>query len=761
MEEISGLAIHVRGIVQGVGFRPFVYQLAVKNNLNGWVRNTSNGVDIEIVGNRESLDNFANELKSSPPPLARIDEIRISKMLVDSVYTQFNIIESKSNPSQFIPISPDISICPDCLKELFDPSNRRYRYPFINCTNCGPRFSIVKDIPYDRPLTTMSEFPMCPDCHGEYQNPMDRRFHAQPTACPDCGPSLLFSQSCEISVTKEDALQSARLAIQSGRILAVKGLGGFHLACDAGNIKSVNGLRNRKKRVEKPFALMAFSIETIRKYCFINDEEQTLLESRQRPIVLLDKLPDCTLPEGLAPGQSTLGFMLPYTPLHYLLLEPAENFPEVLVMTSGNLSEEPIAYEDDDANIRLSSLADAFLTHNRGIHMRVDDSVMRVVVHSPIFTRRSRGFAPDPLILPFPVSPIFAAGAELKNHFTLTRDSYAFYSHFIGDLENYETLQSYEQAITHFEHLFRIQPEVLVCDLHPDYLSTRYIQTRSQQENLPVIQVQHHHAHLAACLVENDWPSDEPAIGLTFDGTGYGVDGTIWGGEVLIGGYTGFTRRFYLQNFRLPGGDIAVRNPARTALAVLESAQLPWDEDIPSVQYFHQEEKNIIRSQLIHEINSPVTSSMGRLFDAVSSLIGIRHSVTYEGQAAIEMEALSEKTETGFYEFEINAGVINYQSLISAILSDYRAHISSAIISARFHNSVTNLCLEVCHRIRNESDISTVALSGGVWQNAFLLSKTVQLLEAKKFKVLIHHKVPTNDACISLGQAAIAARMKH
>ncbi len=475
--------------------------------------NTSSGVEIEINGKSQALDSFLNELTSSPPPLARIDEI-ISNSILNSGYTQFEIIESRSDPSHFIPISPDISICPDCLQELFDPSNRRYRYPFINCTNCGPRFSIIKDIPYDRPFTTMSDFPMCPECRHEYENPMDRRFHAQPVACPVCGPSIAYSQKGWTETKNEDALIAARAAIQSGKILAIKGLGGFHLACDAGNSSAVQELRQRKKRVEKPFALMSFSTDIIRKFCIVSDEEQALLESRQRPIVLLEKRPDCKLPEELAPGQKTLGFMLPYTPLHYLLMAQQSGFPEVLVMTSGNLSEEPIAYDDDDAHLRLSPPADACLTPNRGIHMRVDDSVTRIVNHSPVFIRRSRGYAPDPFNLPFSVPTIFAAGAELKNHFTLTRDSYVFHSHFIGDLENYETLQSYEQAITHFERLFRIKPELLACDLHPDYLSTRYTQTRSQQENLPLVQVQHHHAHLAACLLENNWDTNEPSLDL-------------------------------------------------------------------------------------------------------------------------------------------------------------------------------------------------------------------------------------------------------
>ncbi|HEX7555417.1 MAG TPA: carbamoyltransferase HypF, partial [Leptolinea sp.] len=708
--ELAGMAIQVRGIVQGVGFRPFVYQLADKHHLTGWVCNSSNGVEIEINGKKPALQAFLQELKLSPPPLARIDELLSKQCNIDN-YTQFTIIESKSDPSQFIPVSPDISICPDCLQELFDPPNRRYRYPFINCTNCGPRFTIIKDIPYDRPLTTMADFQMCPDCQAEYQDPLDRRFHAQPIACPVCGPELTFIKKGEMITGNNAALISARSAIKQGQIMAVKGLGGFHLACDATNQSTVRELRNRKKRIEKPFALMAFSVDEIRSCCEVSMEEQKLLESPQHPIVLLKRRQHCVLPVELAPGQTTLGFMLPYTPMHYLLMEQVDDFPNFLVMTSGNLSEEPIAYKDDDARERLSSLADGFLTHNREIHMRVDDSVMRVVEKASVFTRRSRGFAPDPFKLPFSVQPLLAVGAELKNHFTLTRDSYAFHSHYIGDLENYETLQSFEQGIVYFEKLFRITPELIVCDLHPDYLSTRYAQTRSNVDGIPMVQIQHHHAHLAACLIENNWDTDEPVIGLTFDGTGYGSDGTIWGGEVLVGGYQGYQRRFHLDPFLLPGGDKSVRVPARTALALLHKYQIDWDEKLPSVNFLNSEELNVVKSQLINQINSPFTSSIGRLFDAVSSLIGIRQQITYEGQAAIELETIADPYETNSYEFKISDAIFDPQPLITAILHDQNNHVPAKTIAARFHNGLAAACLSMCNKIRQDTNIKTVVLS--------------------------------------------------
>lgn len=758
--ELNGLNIHVRGIVQGVGFRPFIYQTAVKNQLSGWVCNSSRGVEIEVVGNSKDLIAFLNEVKSCPPPLSRIDEI-FSNEISGKHYTQFEIIDSISDPGDFIPISPDISICPDCLQELFDPENRRYRYPFINCTNCGPRFSIIKNIPYDRPYTTMAGFELCPDCQHEYQDPLDRRFHAQPIACPVCGPSIKYTdRDGNILAINDEAIQRAREGIRQGKILAIKGLGGYHLACDAANIVSVGLLRERKRRVGKPFALMANSSEIISQFCKISEEERDLLESRQRPIVLLEKNGDCRLPVDLAPGQTTLGFMLPYTPVHYLLMEQSSIFPEVLVMTSGNFNEEPIAYEDHSVFKRLNTLADGFLTNNRDIHMRVDDTVMRVINKAPIFSRRSRGYAPDPLHLPFCVEQILATGAELKNHFLLTRNNYAFLSHYIGDLENYETIYSFEQAVKHFQNLFRVEPEIIACDLHPDYFSTRYAINRSHEDSIPLVQVQHHHAHLASCMVENGWDSDEPVIGLCFDGTGYGTDETVWGGEILIGGYTGYERRFHLDTFPLPGGDKAAKDPARTALSLLSSCNIQHELDLPPVQYFKAQELQIVESQISHKINSPITSSMGRLFDGVASLIGIRHHITYEGQAAIELEALANPDETNSYTFGIHDNLIDFRPVVQSVIKDIRANVPKGNISARFHNGIGKLCLDICSISKQETGISTVAISGGVWQNVFLLRGVIRLLSENEFTLLFHQKVPTNDACISLGQAIIAARRK-
>jgi hydrogenase maturation protein HypF len=754
--EPVGLKIWVRGTVQGVGFRPFVYSQAARLHLTGWVRNTSSGVEIEINGSTAHINEFLDALRNNPPPLARIDSLE-SQDCPANGYLGFEIIASKPQPGDFLPISPDMTICEDCQRELFDPSDRRYRYPFINCTNCGPRFTIIKDIPYDRPKTTMAAFEMCSNCESEYQNPLDRRFHAQPTACADCGPQIWFEANGQRLGEKDAALSTARDWLKQGKILAIKGLGGFHLACDAANRAAVNELRNRKKRSAKAFALMAFDLESVEKHCQISPQEKDTLLSRPRPVVLLERRPGSTIVAEVAPNLQTLGFMLAYTPLHLLLLEPEPGFPEILVMTSGNMSEEPITYRDEDALQRLSGLADGFLMHDRPIFMRVDDSVARVVNGSPYLLRRSRGYAPEPIQLNQAVPSILAAGAELKNTFCLTRQNYAFLSHHIGDLENYETLQSYEEGIAHFERLFRIQPEAIACDLHPNYLSTRYAQTRAQEENLSVYPVQHHHAHLAACLADNNWSSAEPVIGLSFDGTGLGTDNAIWGGEVLLGNYKTCRRLYHLAYVPLPGGDAAVHKPARMALSHLWQAGLDWEADLPPVEALCAEERTTLRIQLEHRLNAPNTSSMGRFFDAASALLGVCQTTTYEGQAAIELEAAASPHEKGFYEFGLENEIIDPAPLWTSLLHDWRAGLPLPILSARFHNSIVNLILELCRSIRQQQGINAVALSGGVWQNRYLYERSINSLQKEGFKVLVHHRTPPNDGCIALGQALVAA----
>ena len=566
----------------------------------------------------------------------------------------------------------------------------------------------------------------------------------------------------------EDALQTARAWLKQGKILAVKGLGGFHLVCDATNPAAVTELRKRKRRSDKPFGLMAFDIEAVSWHCFLSEEDKVLLQSPAHPIVLLERKPESTIAPESAPYQHSLVIMLPYTPLHLLLLEPEPGFPDVLVMTSGNLSEEPIAYEDSDARSRLVDMADGFLMHNRPIHMRVDDSVVRSLMApyphedgykaKPYFVRRSRGYAPNPLKLPEELPSVLAAGAELKNTFCLTRQDYAFVSHHIGDLENYETLRSFEEGVAHYERLFRITPERIACDLHPNYLASRYAQERAARQGLPLVQVQHHHAHLAACLAENGWTSQEPVIGLAFDGTGLGTDGAIWGGEFLLGCYQGYQRLYHLAYAPLPGCDLSVRKPARMALAHLWQSGLDWEGDLPPTKGLCMEERTALRAQLEHHINTPNTSSMGRLFDAVSALLGVRQAASYEGQAAMELEALADPNETGSYSFAIQAGIIDPQPVLEELIAAWRAAVPLPTLSARFHNSLVNMSLEVCQAIRRSSGAVTVALSGGVWQNQFLLRHILQPLKDAGFQVLIHHLLPPNDGCIALGQALIAAK---
>jgi hydrogenase maturation protein HypF len=801
MDDLNGIRIHIKGIVQGVGFRPFVFGLATRLELTGWVRNTSAGVDIELDGPSQMLDRFIQNLETEFPPLARIDEITIEPRRANG-FNKFEIIHSESIPEAFQPISPDVAICPDCLHELFDPQDRRYLYPFINCTNCGPRFTIIKDIPYDRPKTTMGSFEMCPECLAEYEDPLDRRFHAQPVACPNCGPQIWMEFPGEkVQVSDFEGTEKTIAAVQEmlcgGQIVAVKGLGGYHLACDATNPDAVNRLREKKLRVDKPFAVMMPDIETVESHCYVTPVERQALTSRERPIVILKCRPGSDVSNQVSPRQDTLGVMLPYTPLHYLLFAPSRNEasnrrsqtpPSVLVMTSGNLSEEPIASDNEEARQRLGCLADAFLMHDRPIQTRCDDSVLRVLElpQGPpmvIPLRRSRGYAPFPVRLPWETGSILAAGAELKNTFCITRERYAFLSHHIGDLENFETLQSFEEGIEHFERLFRVKPEALAYDLHPDYLATRYVLERSAREGLPAIGVQHHHAHISACMAEHGLQDDRPVIGVSFDGTGYGVDGAIWGGEFLLADYSGFMRLAHLRYVPLPGGDKAIREPWRQALAWLDASGLAWEEDLPPVieavrvgnsskksGYSSNELLRVIRHQLHAGINAPLTSSMGRLFDAVAALVGVRQLVNYEAQAAIELEALADPYETNAYQFGIRPTestapfeaatypwLVDPAPVFVEILSDLRAGVSIGKISARFHNSAAQMVLEILLAMRKTSGVSDIALSGGVWQNMLLLQKTVQLLSKDGFTVLVHNQVPTNDGGLALGQAIITA----
>ena len=780
MEQLKTYRVQINGIVQGVGFRPFVYGLADRFKINGWVRNSSGGVDIEVSGPKEVLDQFIICLENEAPPLAHIDSIRFEEIKVDH-FNSFQILHSRVVEGDFQPISPDVSICEDCLSELFDPPDRRFRYPFINCTNCGPRFTIIKDIPYDRPKTTMAGFSLCPSCQKEYNDPLDRRFHAQPVACPICGPQvwLEFSakNSGESAAVEDAAILETQELLADGKIVAIKGLGGFHLACDGSNSAAVQRLRDRKGRPDKPMAVMMPNLDTIREHCLLSDKEASLLTSVQRPILLLEKKTSSSLPEEIAPGQNTLGVMLPYTPLHYLLFSQMEHFPDsqysVLVMTSANFCGNPILTDNQTVREFLKNIADAYLFHNRDIHIHCDDTVTRVpiqltkeiLVSYP--TRRSRGYSPHPVKLAEKSASVLGVGGELKNTFCLTKEDYAFLSQHIGDLKNFETLTCFENSITHFESLFRIDPELIVHDLHPDYLSTRYSLERSKRSGIQAIPVQHHHAHITSCLADNLYHGEEPVIGIAFDGTGYGEDGAIWGGEFLIADYQRFTRVGQLIYYPLPGGDIAIREPWRMALSILHSCGFSWELKNPAVKHAASLLENIpgvsplsvLENQLKTGTNSPLTSSAGRLFDAVAALAGVCQTITYEGQAAIELEALADPDEEGLYSYEITGeNIIDPRPMVKAILDDRNSGISIPRISARFHNSLAEMVLEMSIHLREKHHLNQVALSGGVWQNMILLNKTVKNLKSANFQVLLHQHTPPNDGGLALGQVVIGQK---
>jgi hydrogenase maturation protein HypF len=753
------LRVEVRGTVQGVGFRPFVYQLARRAGLMGWVRNTSGSVDIEVEGEEAALELFLDRLKSRAPPMARIDDIRTSRHpAVD--YQDFEIKTSRAQKGKYQLISPDIATCRDCLKETLDPADRRYRYPFTNCTNCGPRFTIIKDIPYDRRQTTMHRFRMCPRCQKEYDDPLNRRFHAQPNACPQCGPGLELVDRQGKILAKDDPLAAASHLLREGNILAVKGLGGFLLACDAGSSRAVMQLRQRKRRPAKPLAVMFATIEEAERHCYISPDEKKLLQSAPSPIVLLGWRDSSDLSPLVAPGLKYLGVMLAYTPLHHLLLRETR-LP--LVMTSGNLSEEPIARDNHEAQQRLAGIADYFLMHNRDIHARYDDSVAMVATGATRIIRRARGYAPHPIRLPFKARQILACGAELKNTFCLTRDEYAFLSQHIADLENLESLEHFQATIKLYQKLFRIEPRIIAHDLHPDYLSTQYATDLAQADpRLRPYPVQHHHAHIASCLAENG--TQQPAIGVAFDGTGYGSDGHIWGGEFLLADYKGFKRLGHLEYAPLPGGEAAIKKPYRMAISYLYSllGEDSLDGSLPGLRGIDELELGLIKKQLERKINSPLTSSCGRLFDAVSALAGIRGSIAYEAQAAIELEmaATGAADDSSSYPFEVimisDMRLVRLKDTFQAIIADLNTGTTRPEIALKFHNTVAQMAADVCRPIARETGVSTVALSGGVFQNRLLLRLTTEALEKENLKVISHRQVPANDGGISLGQAAIA-----
>jgi len=764
-------SVQTEGIVQGVGFRPFIYDLARRHELTGWVLNDEQGVQIEVEGEADGVASFISEL-SVPPPLAVVERTTINYVPpVGS--TAFQIRESVAGDERFALVSPDMATCDDCQRELFDPKDRRFRYPFINCTNCGPRFTIIEDIPYDRAKTTMAPFEMCPDCSREYHDPEDRRFHAQPNACEVCGPHLQLLDSSGREVPSSDPgldpgsdpIAKTLALLKGGKIVAIKGLGGFHLACDAAHEEAVALLRGRKYREDKPFALMCRDIEVIEGICVLDDASRELLVSKERPIVILPRREDTVVARSVAPGQGTLGVMLPYAPLHYLLLSDGADGLTCLVMTSGNVSDEPIAYKDAEAVTRLGVIADFFLVHDREIHTRCDDSVVKPFRGKATFLRRARGFVPFPIRLQLRLQKrsrsVLACGAELKNTFCLTKGNYAFVSHHIGDLENFETMRSFEEGITLLQCLFQIEPEAVVHDLHPDYLSTRYALAYAEERGVPKIGVQHHFAHALSCMAEHGL--EGPALAVVMDGTGYGEDGTVWGGEFLRVTVDGYTRLGHLRTIPLPGGDKAAREPWRMAATYLERIFGSVEKcDIPFVHGLDLARWSLLREAMLKGINSPLCSSTGRLFDAVSALLGVRELVHYEGQAAIELEQMADSGEKGEYPLEITEEegifVLNPDPVITAIVEAIKKGEAPGAISACFHNSMARGIVQMALQMKEKTGLSEIILSGGVFQNHLLMGKVYDLLEVEDFMVYIHHKVPPNDGGIALGQAYHAVR---
>jgi hydrogenase maturation protein HypF len=753
--------VRVTGTVQGVGFRPYVYRLAGELSLGGFVLNDAHGVLIEVEGSATVVDRFLERLPSEAPPLAVLERLSVEDRVLATGERAFEIRESVGGAVPDAPVTPDTATCSDCLRELFDSADRRFRYPFINCTNCGPRFTIVRGVPYDRPSTTMGSFTMCADCRAEYDDPADRRFHAQPNACPACGPSVRLL-SGDREPIPADPLSSTAAALRAGAIVAIKGIGGYHLACLARDERAVATLRARKHREDKPFALMAASLALVEWLVSLDPVGRQLLTGPEHPIVLASRRDDAPVAQSVAPGAPELGVMLPYSPLHHVLLN---DIGETLVMTSANVSDEPIAYCDYDALERLRDIADLFLVHDRPIQTRTDDSVVRVVpkaataAKQPIRTilRRSRGYVPAALSLPGAGTPrpLLACGAELKNTFCLARGRRAWVSHHIGDLGNYETLRSFTEGIEHFGALFAVEPEVVAHDLHPEYLSTKYALER---EGVELVGVQHHHAHLAACLAEHRHAG--PALGAIFDGTGYGPDGTVWGGELLLGDLSSFQRVGSLLPVALPGGDRAIRQPWRMACSWL-SASLEREPDLPPSLATRVDPRAWAQ---VHRLTttgtaSPATTSMGRLFDAVAALTGIRAEVNYEAQAAIELEAACDSSERGSYPISLEGApvVIDPRETIREVATDVAAGESPGVIARRFHRTIASATVNALLELAEEHGIEVVVLSGGVFQSRLLLGSVWGALADSGLRVLVPERLPVNDGGISYGQAAVAA----
>ncbi len=753
--QLSRLSIDVRGAVQGVGFRPAVYKLAVELGLCGTVQNNSQGVAIEVEGDASSVDTFLVRLPREKPPHAIILSIE-PRWLSPVGYSAFAILPSAEAGVQTALVLPDLVTCAECVAELFDPGNRRYRYPFLNCTHCGPRYTIIKKMPYDRGSTTMAPFVMCEDCREEYEDPTNRRFHAQPTACPICGPrARLWDHEGRVLGEGDTAVHAGVAAILRGEIVAIKGIGGFQLLADARSDEAVQRLRQRKHRDEKPFAIMVASLEAARDLCKVSSLEARLLQGSEGPIVLLERNPSSAISALVAPASDRLGVMLPTTPLHHLILRDS-NVP--LIATSGNISDEPICIDEREALWRLHGVADLFLVHDRPILRYVDDSVTQVVMGREMVLRRSRGYAPLPLPLPNDAVSVMAVGGHLKNTVTLTCGSMAFMSQHIGDLETRAALDAFCRTTDDMRELFDIVPEVTACDLHPDYISTR----SAEGMGIPLIRVQHHRAHVLACMAENRVTED--VLGVSWDGTGYGDDGEIWGGEFFVGCDYKMQRIAHFRSFALPGGDAAVKMPARTALGLLYEVfgdEAMAQHDLPPLHWFAKPQLALVHAALEKSINCPRTTSAGRLFDAVAALIGLRQQVSFEAQAAVELEkCCADDSSIDGYLMPLRRGgppyVIDWEPMLRALLMDYRAAISSSIIAARFHRGMSDVILQVAKSV----GIRKVVLSGGCFVNRKLLTNTVVLLRREGYEVFWPQRVPPGDGGISFGQAVAAAQQR-
>lgn len=754
VRQVKRAHINIHGIVQGVGFRPFVHRLVRDHGLCGYIKNTSSGVELELEGCKEALESFAADISAKAPRLSLIERLEIEYFDELYGYSDFQIRPSKIERYRNTLISPDICVCDDCLRELITPGDRRYRYPFINCTNCGPRFTIIKDLPYDRASTSMEGFPMCPDCEREYHDIENRRYHAQPDCCPDCGPHTFFVDA-EGRPVSGDAIERAREYLIAGKIIAVKGLGGIHLACRCDNESIVNGLRTRKHRDEKPFALMCRDVDCVREICFVSEAEEKLLTGPRRPIVLLRKKERNILP--YISENAFIGVMLPYTPIHYLLFGDSI---DMLVMTSANLSDSPIIYGNDEAIDKLHGIADGFLLHNRDIQTRCDDSLCWVLDGKEYFVRRSRGYTPSPLKLPGSWGMFLACGAEQKASFCLSRGDGVFQSQHIGDLKNIETYENYEQQIRHFERLFDIKPRAIACDLHPDYMSSDYALLRSDKDGIPLIRVQHHHAHMASCMADNCLSG--PVIGLIWDGTGYGEGGTIWGGECLVGDYSSFTRAGSIREISLPGGDLAAKEISRAAFSLLRDSGC-------DTSYIHGAEnyEHMISSGL----NCPLSSGMGRLFDGVAGILGIKHNCSYEGQGAVLLEAAAvddgehysvcwERAPVTGEESAVFSSAdvplrFDWRCMVREIVLDRAQGVETGRIAARFMNTLVYMAVELCSMVSQSTGINDIVLSGGTFQNMYLMRMLPPALVERGLRVWHHSRVSTNDEGISLGQLMI------